>query len=178
MILFCLEGSSVRRDHLAELFWQNKRRGQINKISSTPTITTTPSSIIYNDAWTWPFLSVREPPFQPKPHLHDSIVQSISLSSKYRAMSAWNALRAHLIVIGLLGISLFGFLSLFQGIVLFFRWPLEVNAGQMTNLQIAESLQMQNAFFVLKMMKHFATLFTCPFSKSVCSSISNLCFRG
>ena len=53
------------------------------------------SSVIFNDVWTWPFLSVGVPPFQPNPHLRDSIVWSISPSSQYHAMSTWNALRSH-----------------------------------------------------------------------------------
>ncbi|GFS38461.1 hypothetical protein Acr_00g0057580 [Actinidia rufa] len=53
------------------------------------------SFVSCNDVWTWPFLSTGAPPYQPKPHLHDSIVWSISPSSQYHATSTWNALRSH-----------------------------------------------------------------------------------
>ena len=53
------------------------------------------SAIIFNDNWTWTFLCDGQPPFQPRPHLCDSVIWAISPCSKYHVSSTWNALRTH-----------------------------------------------------------------------------------
>lgn len=50
------------------------------------------SCIACNNVWTWPFLSLPAPPFQPKFDTPDSVTRSISLTSEYQVSCTWSAI--------------------------------------------------------------------------------------